>query len=494
MIVSLFDKIKKVLKDKKLYLFFSITLLFFGILNKLEYATDTYSVFSADIKQTLTIFCTSGRFITAFLGAIVYKLNFSYENIYFFSYLMAIIFMTLTLYLFYKIIYKDIKKNIAILISILTILNIFSIELFLYIEKGIMILSLFFNVVALKFLIDFFEKERVKYVLVSVFFMLMANFCYQGTLALFVSLSVVYIIKYSKNIKEFLKNNIITALIYGMPTLLTYLVSRKMFNNSRISGEIIFKESIYKICSSLYQATLNTFGIMPKYSFLFFIIISIILCLVYFLKLRNIKTTKKVVLILGLVYINLGIVVTNILPQLVQNTASIWLVPRTIYSYASLIGIILLYLLINCDIERFTEKFIIIIAIIYLSFQLISFNKIEKDRYILNYIDNSIANQIVSIVNEYEENNNIKIKKLALYYDLIPQYTYNDLMCFGDVNIKAFYPDWSLISLLSFHGISNLERIQKSEEINNIFNKQNWNYFNEEQIIFENDIMHLCVF
>ena len=64
------DKIKKIFQDKNLYIYGLITIVFFGILSKLEFATDSYVVFMQPTKQYMLWFLKSGRLISAcFLGA-----------------------------------------------------------------------------------------------------------------------------------------------------------------------------------------------------------------------------------------------------------------------------------------------------------------------------------------------------------------------------------------------------------------------------------------
>ena len=112
----------------------------------------------------------------------------------------------------YNILLNDIKNKIlCLLISITVIINPFSLELFMYFEKGILALSVLLNILAVEELIKVFNGEKQKIVKV-ILYMLLANFSYQGVVATFVAISSVYILKYSSNIKQFIKNNIITII------------------------------------------------------------------------------------------------------------------------------------------------------------------------------------------------------------------------------------------------------------------------------------------
>ena len=65
------------------------------------------------------------------------------------------------------------------------------------------------NVLAIKYAIKFLETKKWKELIKVFSYMFIANGSYQGTVGLFVTLMLVYIIKYSKDFKEFIKNNII---------------------------------------------------------------------------------------------------------------------------------------------------------------------------------------------------------------------------------------------------------------------------------------------
>jgi hypothetical protein len=202
------------LKDKKLYFFLLISILFYGALTKLNFMTDTYAVFETSARDMAKHFITSGRFVTALWYSICVFLNLKWNIVYIISFAVAIFSATIAMYKLYTIIMKEISNDrIATLISILIIANLFSIELFLYIEKGILILSVLFCVLAFEQIIKYFDGRK-KSLIYAIIYMIFANFSYQGTVALFVALSLVWIVKYTKDIKSFVKNNIITAICY----------------------------------------------------------------------------------------------------------------------------------------------------------------------------------------------------------------------------------------------------------------------------------------
>lgn len=482
-----------ILKDKKLYLFLLITLLFFGIFFRMEYATDTYSVFMLSDEININHFMKCGRLVTAAWWGIMSLFNFSENIIYILSAIIAILAMTISQYKLFNIIKRDIKSTtIAVLIPILIILNIFSIELFLFIEKGILVLSVLFSILAFENLIKYFEGNK-KNILFAIIFMLLATFSYQGTVALFIALSIVYILKYSKNFKEFIKYNFLTALCYGIPAILNFVMVKFIFDNARTTGSIDIIRSINKVASGTWNMLINTSRIMPKYIFITLVLL-VILLILYKIFTKKVQTKDELLNVLKLLYIIAGTVIVTVLPYIMQSTNSIWIVPRSAFTIASLAGILLLFLFINFDINIIQEKIILVIGIIFLLIQFARFQDISIDRYILNYMDKEVSMQIKELMIDYEKETGTNIENIAIYYDKNSSYTYNGLFVSGDINTKGYVPDWCVDKVLQYYVKPELNVVNKDSEIEAYFKEYDWNYFNKEQVIFKDNTMHICVF
>lgn len=465
-----------------------IAIIFFGILWKLEYATDTYQVFHFNSKQIFMQFAMSGRFLTAITGSFIKLINVADEVIYIFSYILAIICIILSQYKIFRIIEKDIQNKILkILIPTLIIINPFSIELFLFIEKGIMIFGILMCIYALENLIKFFENNQKKYIMYASVIMLIANCSYQGVVGIFVAVALVYIIKYSKNIKQFLVNNIIVGLIYGIPAIIDYIIVKIIFSQSRVNGKIVISESLEKIFSSAIEMIKYTYSILPKYLFILAIVFTfgILWC-------KIIKEKRKVLEIFKYIYIIIGVIFISIIPQLMQPTSSIWFVPRATYGFASLFGILILYLSINYEMKNIDTIVILLMSFIILGFQLQKFIQIEKDRYILNEKDYDVTEQIVERIEKYELKTKNKITKITIYEDSNVRYSYDGISPIRDTNIKSYFNDWSTIAILNYYLNRSLKKIDKDQSITKYFSEKNWNDFDEKQLIFKDDILILC--
>ena len=483
------ENIKQKLNSKKEIIIYTIiAIIFFGRLYNLEYATDTYEVFNFSGKEIFYQFASNGRFITALIGVFIKQFNISEELIYLGSYILASLCIILSQYKLYQIIKKDVKNRFwQVIIPIIIIINPFLIELFLFIEKGIMVFSILASIYAIQNIIKYFENKNKKNLIYSFIFMIIANFSYQGTVGIFVSIAVIYILKYSKNIKQFITNNLITVLIYGIPALIDYIIVKFLYSASRINGEINIIESLQKIYENTIQMIIETYNILPKYLY-----ISIIVFTFWILCYKICKEKhKKLLEILKIIYIIVVIIGISILPQFLQQTSQIWFVPRSTYSFASLYGILLLYLFAKFDLGKGLQTIFAVLSILLLMFELYKFQIIEIDRYKVNYLDYQISRQIVEMIDEYETYTNIEIKKIAICEDKSLKYTHNNIFATKDINIKSYFADWSTKAIIEYYTGKELEQIEL-EEIKNSFLNKNWDEFSKEQIILKEDVLIVC--
>ena len=404
---------------------------------------------------------------------------------------MACICLIASLYELEKIIYKDVKKNvISIILSTLIILNAFIIELFMFIEKGILIASILFIILAIKHLIKYFENKDKKEILKTLVWMLLANGSYQGTVALFIAIATVYVLKYSKNIKAFVLNNVVLGICYAIPAIIDLIIG-KIFAGERISGKIILSESIQKVMQGT-KSMIYSYNMLPKYIFLVFLGLAIGFVVFEIIKNKS-SVNTKVIQILSVIYIILGTLVATILPQLMQNTESIWMVARSTYAFSSLIGIVLLYTFINFNVKK-AEYVIVLMSICYLCVQYKSFTEIEISRYKLNYIDKDETLNILNYIEEYENETGNKIENIAVYQDKYVTYTYKDLFVTGDLNVRAYSSDWATKGILEYYSGRKFENVEKKKELEERFEKEDWKSFSKEQLVFENNTLHICCY
>ena len=73
-------------------------------------------------------------------------------------------------------------------------------------------------------------------------------------------------------------------------------------------------------------------------------------------------------------------------------------------------------------------------------------------------------------------------------------YSYKNLFVSGDINITCFVTAWSDANAICYFNNIKLEKVDNNNNLKEYFNKKDWDDFNDEQIIFENDTVNICVF
>ena len=448
---KIISKIKNI-NYKDLVFFALVVLAFFGILIQRENAIDTYSVFTTNAGDSAAHFIGDGRFVTAFFTLVCAKLHLGDNTIYIISTVVAFIALISSLYVFNSIIKEHIKNEwLTRALSVITILNVFIIELLLFIEKGILVTSILLNVIALKYFVNYLKEKKKKNLIITAIILILASGCYQGTLALFIALSTVFIIKYSKNFKEFLINNIWIILGYGIAGIFNLTVS-KLTAGTRTSGVVELGKSIEKVFNGTIEM-LKTNGILNKVA-----LISIVILLTIFIISAIVKSDKKKILsILQLLYIFIATYIIVVAPQFLQNTESIWMVPRSTYAFASIIGIAFIFAFMQLEVkDKGNTVLFILIAVLLFTAQYVSFSKIITDRYKLNALDKTKAEEIIFNIEEYEKQNNKTIDTIVFNISNIT-YTYDGITAIGDMNVRAFSKDWSTKAILEYYSNRSFE-------------------------------------
>lgn len=470
-----------------------IFLIFFGIFIKPEYALDTYVILNNPVKHIIGAL-SQGRFIKGLFYVFILNNGMSFSIKYIVSYILAMFCTILSIYKLHNIISKNIKdKIISIIVSTLIIINPFSIELMLFYEKGVMWLGVLSAIYALDFFIKYFDEKKIKNIIISMLFMTISIFSYQGVSSLFLSLSAIYIIKNYKNIKSFIINNIYMGLIYVIPALINVLIVRFIFVDSRVSGKIIIIDTIKAIINQI-PSMMHSFYILPGITFIISIICALLLLL--FSVFVYVKKKKRILVLLGAIYAMIVNFMGTIAPQLLQNTESVWLVPRATYAFGATIGIIILYSYLNTNIEDNIKfnKLIYILIVPFIFIQIYGFYSISIEHYIINYKDKMHALNIGKKIREYEQETGKKVKYITYSEDSNKSYTYPIITRKKDTNLSALSYEWSAKDAINYYNRINLKQKKSSKKAKEECSKTNTDDFDIDKSIIEKNVFNYCGF
>ena len=179
-----------------------------------------------------------------------------------------------------------------------------------------------------------------------------------------------------------------------------------------------------------------------------------------------------------------------------------WWAMRVVYPIASIIGVIAIDLYVNKksgleSIQAFKilDKVVLMAIVVLLVGQYFSFNSIYIDRYKLNFADENRANYIGEAIHEYQESSGKKITKVAFYTDESTVHPfYPNLYYGGDLIVSSFYTGWSDITSLNYYLGTSYKRAEQNEKYVEYFSQKDWNTLSQEQLIFDGDTLHVCVY
>ena len=214
------DKIKKHKKDIFIYFF----ILAFSVIMchnflKMHYASDTWaSIDMGYTKYANDFFLGDARIFSAFSLYIADFLNLSIETFVVTMDFLAIIISCISVIIIYKFFVnllkiedKTIYNYLTLIGSYIIIFSHHSIEYYLFQESAIMCLSILFNVLATRMLHSDRKGKKVK----SGILLLMATFCYQGNLGIFVVINILIIFIKEKSFKDTVKEIFKILLLYA---------------------------------------------------------------------------------------------------------------------------------------------------------------------------------------------------------------------------------------------------------------------------------------
>ena len=154
-------------------------------------------------------------------------------------------------------------ENLRILISFISVANIFIIEYFMFIEKCGFILSILFDIMGVYYIDKYMRTKEGKSAIYTVLFMILAFFTYPSTVALFVILGLVFALLNADDIKKYLYNTALVIGSYAIPAVLYYGVLKFILNSNRVSASNNIIHNIGKAGYIALSQFFKTFDILP---------------------------------------------------------------------------------------------------------------------------------------------------------------------------------------------------------------------------------------
>lgn len=489
--------------SKKDILIFLIILIFgltitYPLIIQMHFAPDTYQVVVLGYKEyAKQYFLKSGRIITAASFFIADKLNVQYKTYIISMEVIAIIALSMSTVLLYNLFLEKIEvknsiyKYLLLVSSFLIIFNPFALEFLLYAESGIICLSILFSILGLRALFGNTKYRYIKALTLVIF----ATILYQGNVNIFFTLAVMFsfiinkkdeLQDWKKTIKDIVLAGTILIISFIATTILIFVCTNIMnVEQERFSNE--YNINLMSIFKSIIGVSTNI--LTNGFNFIYEgVLLYTIIFTSFFIAIK----TKLSYLIKYLFTVLVALAVC-ILP--IYTMKDVFINARMCMSIGAIIGISFAFISMKIDYNSKIEKGILVlltsIMVIYTGYNYITISNSNIEE---NKIDNEVGHKIKELVQNYEEENNIKVTKASVISDASRSFYSSEKIknTFTERSTANYY---CIKEVIEYYLQRPITLVKMNEEIyNNNFKDKNWDKFAEEQIVLLDDVMYMCIY
>lgn len=463
----------------------------------MHYSTDNYTIIGDGYnKYAINTFLNAGRIfssgITLLAGSINLPINIFVQVLFYIGILISCLCVMEIRECIIKIKpEKSFKDMILVLgISFCIIFNFMYLENMYFAEIPIMALGIFWFIKSSEKLIE--EKYGQ-----SLLYLILGELCYQGTINFFITFTFILLIIKNKKINKELIIKMIVAgcfcIIAVMINIIQIKICGKIFNleQDRLGSLASIPINIIYIILNISTIIIRSSDVFPQYLFIAFLLCTYVIIFIY--DLVKMKENSDIFNVLMLIMVAIiSSVAINII------SLSSFGLGRMVFSVGALIGLIFMYLYCNTEIFKNTKilKYILICDIIlYIMINIINYTYLMYSNKKANELDKQEALKVNEYMLEYEQNNNIEIKNIAIAYDKNVTWCYNELKHKSLYTHRALMIWWCNVDTINYYTNRNLQKVQMEPEIyDTYFRDKDWDKLEKEQFIFEGDTMYYCVY
>lgn len=480
--------------------FFCFYLVGFGIMMNRHYSPDSF-IYSSRSALHYKEHLSTAR-IGAYVAAFLFKdIDITKYQIWFALLLILTITLSATILYNHYIQWISDDKRKRFLLKMAVILmygNVYMTDFFHFPEA---IPPMAFGILFMTFAVQqIVPNMSIKKLLTMTLFMIISLNCYQVTLGFFCffALASIYIANKGILTKNAFIDSFLIVLFGGLFAGATNVILLRILQNTGVVAQTNRTEmaglegwisNAKRIAQGAYYFFKDTSKFLPKNSIIFILLLLYALVIT---TLWNAKASWR-----NYLYILLMVLVCRVMVYAPHILASdVWMAPRTIISYWSIVSIpcIVLVVLSNRHIiKNIALVFMICFCIVQaLSIQRIGLNMISKDR-----IDEEISYMIQSKIADYESKSGTEIDTIIFRNDMIPSYQYRSSE-FGafELGQRAFTVPWGCVEMINYFNDENYSYIYMDDEIfKRYFDKENWDYLNlDEQLVFDGNVAYFIAF
>ena len=320
--------------------------------------------------------------------------------------------------------------------------------------------------------------------------MVLAILTYQSTIALFVILSIPLAMKNAENFKKYIFNGIAIGVVFVIPAIVSLFAFKFIFKSARFVESADYYSKFVGVIYNIFPFAANSVNILPRFLFLLITLVTFAAAIVWAATCqRKIWRIFNVCVIVGA-----GCLCST--ASIIQGSG--WWSARTLYPLASIPAGLAIDLFVNKEevpvnesVKKWVRNISAAALVVLMIGQYFSFNKIYINKYRLNALDQYRYQYIGQAIREYQDDTGMEIKKVAFYTDaeLYSPQPSNQFQL-----RSAFTADWSDFTAMNYYLHTSYKKIDPVEEYIEYFASKDWDTLSKDQLIFDGDTLHICVY
>ena len=412
---------------------------------------------------------------------------------YYFSLLLGIASVSVAVYRLYNIFKSNMSKVCALFFGIFTVLTPFTTDYFMFIEKGFFMLAICMSIVAFEGYLMFLRGDK-RGIALSLVGILVSFFTYQIIAGAFAVLATLYALLYSKKIKGLVINLAVALGIYSFGAVSCVLFLKLFTTSNRVSTGINFK---YMLNCFLFL------GYKTLFIYLGAVLLLFAICIFVNKARKNAAFSRETVIdfLKNLLILFVGLAVM-IAPFAFSEGEDVWLPFRISYPISVMAIAVAIYFCYKENYEGgrvdFTARKKRIGAFAMGAVLLLNmafFHTVFISRLINNGMDEALVQKIGAEIEEYEAQSGKTIKYVKIYYDESVTRRNEGVLKIGDTNVRAFATTWSDVNHLNvILGTEYNKGKSDSKVFDKHFKGKNWDSYSPEQLVFDGETLHICVY
>lgn len=497
-------------------------LLLFGGIMRVAYATDTYWVADVGLKAAADdMLFKNGRVLTALVYALCARLGLTIPRFYQLSYLASLLIYLAAILLLDHMTRNLVEdENARLLLCLTLIINPFLVEYYMFIEMFEFAAAIFLAVLGAYCMQRLVRTGHLWLLLPAILSVLGAFMLYQASTGLFIIVAIPYAwhaLRRDTTVRGillYLRAVVLIGVAYLVAAISYILIYERVLHAIRDPGpDDSLMTIVRNVLREEWKALRSTCDILPDDSYLLITAAALLCCL---LALRYVQ--NRVLWILHLLAC-IGAVAAVAGASVVAG--NYYYVARTIYPLGCMACVLLLNAAAagapdaqnpdtqtpvadkstaanehgNANRSALLPRCAVTLAAVLFLLEIPCFIRIYVSKYRVNYADELRSYAIGEAIAEYEAESGNTITKVAFYQDAAPQAEqYPGLFHAGDMVVSSYTTTWSDDEALNYYLGTDYEKVDPDPEIAAQFAAQDWDAFSAQQMRFEGDTLHYCVY